>query len=200
MGMILSIGGTIAAVIAGTVSRFLADEAKAWIPTLIEELIKRAVARLPEDQKERYYEEWHSHLSEVPGDLAKLVVAFGYQRAASGITRLDSRRAFSRRMRSELDRLIGVLILIICLPMFAIIAVLIKLNSKGPIFTRVPEKMKDGRYFMRLAFRTFYFVNGDIELRRLTFIGRILHRFDLDRMAEVFDLIRGRVTVFRPRP
>ena len=198
MGMIPLVGGVIATVIAGVGSRLLADEAKAWIPTLIEWSIKRAVARLPEDQRERYHEEWHSHLSEVPGDIAKLAVAFGYQRAASGITRLDSRRAFLRRIRSELDRLSGVLLLVLCLPLFAIIALLIKINSKGPIFIRVPEKLKDGRYLERLNFRTFYFENGGVGLKRLTFIGRILLRFDLDKIAEVFYLIRGRVTLFRP--
>ena len=74
----ISIFGVAAGLVAifGTVlSRLLTDEAKAWIPWLTDRLIRRAIQRLPGEQRERYAEEWRSHIAEIPGDLGKLLVA-----------------------------------------------------------------------------------------------------------------------------
>jgi hypothetical protein len=63
-------------------SRQLTDEFKAWTPWLIDRLVRRAVRQLPENQRERFSEEWHSHVTEVPGDVGKLIVAFGFLSAS----------------------------------------------------------------------------------------------------------------------
>jgi hypothetical protein len=74
IGSALAVAGVIGAALA----RLLADEAKAWTPRLVEILIRSAVARLPEDQRERRYEEWRAHINDVPGDLSKLLTASGF--------------------------------------------------------------------------------------------------------------------------
>jgi hypothetical protein len=50
----------------------LVEEAKAMLPWLSDRVFRAAVKLLPDDRKERYLEEWASHLAEVPGPISKL--------------------------------------------------------------------------------------------------------------------------------
>jgi hypothetical protein len=59
-------------VLGTAMSRQLTDEFKAWMPRIIERLIHSAVAKLPEDQRGRFEEEWRSHISETPGEIGKI--------------------------------------------------------------------------------------------------------------------------------
>jgi hypothetical protein len=94
---IISICGLIA---VGAVSILLAEEFRAWMPWLIERLIRRAVRALPMDKRERYGEEWRSHLNEIPGEFGRLIVAIGCAKAANKIRHnlrspLPKKRLFS---------------------------------------------------------------------------------------------------------
>jgi len=80
--------GVIVAAFVPAVSSLLADDIKAWIPKIIERLIKRAAMRLPEDQRVRFAEEWRSHVNDTRGDLNKLVIAAGFLRAARRMARV----------------------------------------------------------------------------------------------------------------
>jgi hypothetical protein len=62
-------------VLGAALSRQLTDEFKTWTPRMIEWLIRSAVRKLPEDQRERFAEEWQSHIYETPGEIAKFCVA-----------------------------------------------------------------------------------------------------------------------------
>ncbi len=74
-------------------SRLLTDEFKAWIPWIIQRVIRRAIARLMPDQRERFAEEWQGHVNEVPGDIGKLRVALGLLAAARKMTPAAKNRA-----------------------------------------------------------------------------------------------------------
>jgi hypothetical protein len=76
----------ILSVVAAALSRLLADECKAWVPCFTKWIIRRATARLPEDQCERYKEEWEGHIGEIPGDIGKIVTALGFVLAAKRIS------------------------------------------------------------------------------------------------------------------
>jgi hypothetical protein len=67
-------------------SRLLADECHAWIPWIIQRVIRRAIMRLPSTQRERFQEEWQSHVNEVPGEIGKLAVSLGFLTAARKMT------------------------------------------------------------------------------------------------------------------
>jgi hypothetical protein len=64
-------------VVAAAVSKVLAEELKAWTPKITRKLVALAVARLAEQQRERFSEEWSSHVAEFPGDIAKIISASG---------------------------------------------------------------------------------------------------------------------------
>ncbi len=59
-------------------SRQVAEEFRAWTPWLVKHLIQYATNRLPEDQKERFKEEWQSHADEIPGQIGKVLTSCGF--------------------------------------------------------------------------------------------------------------------------
>ena len=63
--------------------KLFADEIKAWLPSIAGRITRIAVHRLREEQRQRYDEEWRSHLDEVPGAFAKVWVACGFLAAAT---------------------------------------------------------------------------------------------------------------------
>ena len=63
-------------------SKLLADEFKAWAPSLVAHIIAAAVRKLPAAKRERFSEEWKSHVNEVPGDISKIAAACGCLSAA----------------------------------------------------------------------------------------------------------------------
>src|SRR5690349_10493989 len=67
----------IGAILSGAFANQVANEFRAWTPTLVDFLISRAARKLPEDQRERYEEEWASYVRDIPGETGKVVSAIG---------------------------------------------------------------------------------------------------------------------------
>jgi hypothetical protein len=87
---VLAFIATIVAMLSGIFSSLVADEFKAWLPWITGRVIRRAVRSLPADQRQRYSEEWDSHLDEVPGAFAKLFFAFGLLWAGWKMSRMST--------------------------------------------------------------------------------------------------------------
>lgn len=114
-------------------------------------------------------------------------------------------------MKMDLKRLIdlfGSLIgIILLLPIFVLIATLIAIDSKGPVFflqNRVGLNMED---FKLLKFRTMYVSRDDNNLltignkdRRVTRIGYWLRKYKLDELPQLFNVLRGEMSLVGPRP
>ncbi|QNL51679.1 sugar transferase [Olivibacter sp. SDN3] len=86
-------------------------------------------------------------------------------------------------------------ILVICSWLFPLIAIVIRLNSPGPIFYRQQRWGKGNRPFWCLKFRTIY-----IEAPRLTNIGVFLRRSRWDKLPLLFNVLRGELSIVGPRP
>jgi len=96
--------------------------------------------------------------------------------------------------------------LVVCAPLFAIIALLIKADSAGPVFFLHERIGKDGRKFSLVKFRTMDTVvpsrsewvrdNGD----RITKLGRWLRKYRLDELPQLFNVLMGHMNVIGPRP
>lgn len=97
--MLTTIGIFAAAVFTAVVSTLLAEEVGDWNPRIVQGLVKLSVARLPENQRERFQEEWESHISEVPGKIGKILCAAGLLVAAHKIASSGKRNAV--RCRTE---------------------------------------------------------------------------------------------------
>jgi hypothetical protein len=94
MAFITVLGIWVATVVAKLLSSAAEAEMKAWSPAVIRWLVKFAVGHLPEGQRLRFAEEWQAHLNEVPGQIAKFVVALNFSLAAYRVALRDRQARF----------------------------------------------------------------------------------------------------------
>ena len=96
---------------------------------------------------------------------------------------------------------------IILSPFFLIIAIVIKLNSKGPVFYRQVRVGKGGKDFRLYKFRSMFTdadkkglltVGGNDS--RITSVGLFLRKYKLDELPQVFNVLKGEMSVVGPRP
>ncbi|MGC8833573.1 MAG: sugar transferase [Armatimonadota bacterium] len=105
------------------------------------------------------------------------------------------------------DTIFALLGLVLTLPLFAVIALLIKRDSEGPVFYRAPRVGKDGKPFKMLKFRTMV-ANADKiggpstanDDPRITRIGRFLRRYKLDELPQLINVLKGEMSFVGPRP
>jgi exopolysaccharide biosynthesis polyprenyl glycosylphosphotransferase len=98
--------------------------------------------------------------------------------------------------------------LIVTAPLIAILAIIIKLDSKGPIFFRQCRAGVHGRPFDLVKFRTMRLVAPGMERSlwaadnedRITRVGRWLRRFRLDELPQFINILRGDMNLVGPRP
>lgn len=95
----------VCAILLATMSRLTSDELRAWCPRWTALLLEYALATLPVARRDRYNEEWASHIAEMPGELSRLAAAVGFVFAARKIVRLARhmtlRQIFLRPLRWE---------------------------------------------------------------------------------------------------
>jgi hypothetical protein len=89
VGLVGAVIAGITGVLAAAFSKQVADEFKAWTPRLISAIVQCAVRRLREDQRDRYAEEWQSHIDETPGEIGKIIVGLGLLPAAWKLSRIS---------------------------------------------------------------------------------------------------------------
>jgi hypothetical protein len=177
IGFVLAVLG----IVAAALSRQLADEFKAWTPWIVERLIKCAVHKLHHEQRERFEEEWLSHISEIPGEVGKLIAALGLVRAS---LRMSGDATVIKR---ALDIVVSSIMLFGNNPLFLVVALLIKLEDGGPILVRHEEKGLNGRTISVLKFRTM--AVGCPPQR--TRVGGWLLRFHYDEAPRMINVLRG---------
>jgi lipopolysaccharide/colanic/teichoic acid biosynthesis glycosyltransferase len=141
------------------------------------------------------------------------------------VIRLNPRYLRSKRI---LDIVFSVAILIPFCLVLLIVAVLIRLDSTGPIFFRQKRVGLNGKEFEMLKFRSMYVncddlahreaikqyinggtINGDAKTDnpyklandpRVTRVGRILRKYSLDELPQFINVLRGEMTLVGPRP
>ena len=94
----------------------------------------------------------------------------------------------------------------ICSWLFPIIALLIKLDSKGPIFFKQQRSGRAGKDFLCFKFRTMV-VNSEADTRqatknddRITRLGRFLRESNIDELPQFINVLLGDMSVVGPRP
>jgi exopolysaccharide biosynthesis polyprenyl glycosylphosphotransferase len=117
------------------------------------------------------------------------------------------------------DHVAALIFLVICLPIFAIISISIKLMSKGPVFFRQERLGLNGRRFVLYKFRTM--VNDADVLKKdliqmneadgpafkmkhdpriIPWIGTVLRKTSLDELPQFINVLKGEMSLVGPRP
>jgi lipopolysaccharide/colanic/teichoic acid biosynthesis glycosyltransferase len=106
-----------------------------------------------------------------------------------------------------LDILISLLALFLLVLLLPFIALLIKLDSKGPVFYKCNRVGLGGRVFKMYKFRTMYETSGPLGPSlsphgdpRVTTLGRILRRLKFNEFPQFFNVLLGDMTLIGPRP
>jgi putative colanic acid biosynthesis UDP-glucose lipid carrier transferase len=105
------------------------------------------------------------------------------------------------------DLFLGFILLLCALPVMAIIALLIKLTSPGPVFFRQRRHGLNGEVIRIYKFRTMTSMDdGDVVVQakkgdeRITKIGKFLRRTSLDELPQFFNVLQGEMSIVGPRP
>ena len=100
------------------------------------------------------------------------------------------------------------LLALVLTPLWIIVAIWIKLDSKGPVFFKQGRRTKDGRVFQMLKFRSMV-VNAEHmgtglfnyeNDPRVTKVGRFLRNTSIDELPQLFNILKGDMSVVGPRP
>ena len=135
----------------------------------------------------------------------------------------------ARLVKRAADVLVSALALTLLAPVWLVISLLIRLDSRGPVFYRQERVGMDGRIFLLLKFRTMHTGADDAEHRdfqrkyiegrpdsnlgddrkpvyklhsdpRVTRVGRVLRRLSLDELPQLLNVLAGDMSVVGPRP
>lgn len=141
----------------------------------------------------------------------------------------DQRKRALLNIKRLMDIAGSLLILILCLPMLLVIALAVKLSSRGPVFFRQQRVGQHGKCFTFLKFRSMYINNdhsahkeymtkmivGDTAEplhgkgekvykitndKRITSVGKFLRRSSLDELPQFLNVLTGDMSLVGPRP
>lgn len=147
-----------------------------------------------------------------------------------GSLAIDERHTYEKEIKKlgiykyikrMIDIVLSVIGLIVLSPFFIIIALIIKLDSKGPVIYKHKRIGKNGQEIYLYKFRTMY-QDADIKLQellknenikkeweenyklkndpRITRVGKILRKTSIDELPQIINIIKGELAIIGPRP
>lgn len=142
--------------------------------------------------------------------------------SAAGLTLLDvsppTRRGLPTLLKAATDRVGSLVLLVVLAPLFALLALAVRLSSPGPVIYRQTRVGRDGTPFPMWKFRTMVVdadrMKGELaganehdghmfKLRRdprVTSAGRFLRRYSLDELPQLANVLLGHMSLVGPRP
>ena len=118
------------------------------------------------------------------------------------------RRELQLSAKRIMDVVLAILGLIVFVPLLLVCAIAIKLNSRGPVFFRLPVAGLRGKGFDQIKLRTM--VHGAREIGdrfetsscdpRITRVGHFLRRWSIDELPQLWNVLRGEMSIVGPRP
>jgi lipopolysaccharide/colanic/teichoic acid biosynthesis glycosyltransferase len=121
-------------------------------------------------------------------------------------SRLPRQRSYASVKRA-IDIVGSLILLILLLPLFALVAMLVRLDSSGPALFRQRRVGKDGEEFLLWKFRSMradapkYAPCPTSNLDpRLTRVGRMIRRISIDELPQLINVLKGEMSLVGPRP
>ena len=119
----------------------------------------------------------------------------------------SQRTAFEGRVKRAMDVVVSITAIMCLWPLFSIAAIAISLDSRGPIIFRQRRGGLNGKEFVIFKFRTMAVLeDGPVVTQacwddlRVTRIGKFLRRLSLDEVPQLFNVLRGDMSLVGPRP
>ena len=106
-------------------------------------------------------------------------------------------------IKRELDLIFATILIVVFVPLMGLVALLIKIDSPGPVFFRQERVGKNGKIFRIFKFRSMVSDNDmrDFSCRdKYTHVGKVIRRLSLDELPQLFNVIRGEMSLVGPRP
>jgi len=115
---------------------------------------------------------------------------------------------WERFIKNIEDKLLGTLILALSLPVMALVAIAIKWDSKGPVFFKQNRFGLNNELIKVYKFRSMYTDKSDANAAtlvtkdddRVTKVGRFIRRTSLDELPQLFNVLKGELSLVGPRP
>ena len=116
---------------------------------------------------------------------------------------------YKKYIKRILDFILSLLATIVLSPLFLVIAIIIKIDSRGPTFFSQERLGKDGKVFKIIKFRTMIpnaeKIGDGLKVKtesdnRITRIGKILRKTSLDELPQLINVIKGEMSIDGPRP
>ena len=115
---------------------------------------------------------------------------------------------YSKRLKRALDIFLSFVGLIIIFPIWVILMIMIKIDSKGPVFYKQERCGRDNEYFNIIKFRSMITdaegktgpVWSDLDDSRITRVGKLLRRLHLDETPQLINILKGEMSIVGPRP
>ncbi len=170
------------------------DQRRGNLP--VEELLHCKMEGIPVHEGETFYEEVTGRILVDKINPSWLIFHEGFQKRPSML--------FLKRVVGMGVSAIG---LILSLPFTLFIAILIKLESQGPLFYRQERVGKDGRTFEVIKFRSMrqdaeqdgpQWANSNDD--RVTRVGRVIRRLRIDEIPQMWNVLKGEMSFVGPRP
>lgn len=125
---------------------------------------------------------------------------------------------FNLFLKNLIDYTLSIILSIFFIPLFIIIAILIKIDSKGPVIYKQLRLTKDFKKFYIYKFRTMY-IDAEKRLEelrkysqtdgpifkmkndpRITRVGKFLRKFSIDEFPQILNVLKGDISLIGPRP
>lgn len=118
-----------------------------------------------------------------------------------------SKKKFGIALKRIFDITVSFILIVLLSPVFLILAIAIKAESKGPVFYRQTRITQYGENFKIYKFRSMVHNADKIGTQvtvgndlRITKVGRIIRKFRLDEISQLIDVLRGTMTFVGTRP
>ncbi len=161
------------------------------------------------------------HLRVVPDYFAQALYRMRVEDFA-GIPMIDLRapalNEVQRMTKRVFDLVVGSALTVLTLPIMAVVAIAVKLDSPGPILFRQQRVGENGKLFTMYKFRSMianaemlqdqvnttdkegHLIHKRPDDPRITRVGRFIRRFSLDELPQLFNVLKGDMSLVGPRP
>lgn len=112
-------------------------------------------------------------------------------------------KRFYKVVKRIMDFLLSLILLVILSPVMLIVAIAVKIDSKGPILFKQERSGKNNKVFKMYKFRSMVATNDVHDFKtsdKLTRVGKFIRKTSLDEIPQLINILKGEMSFIGPRP